>query len=64
MIYKFLDKKSASLNKSKGSGIVNEPNYLLANALHKPIIKKFEKEQFIRDLKTKFGVLIQPICNH
>ena len=26
MVYKFFDKKSASLNKSKGSGISNEPN--------------------------------------
>ena len=26
MVYKFFDKKSASLNKSSGSGIVNEPN--------------------------------------
>ena len=34
MIYKFFDKKS------KGSGI-NEPNYKLANELHKPIIRKF-----------------------
>ena len=35
MVYKFFDKKS------KGSGIANEPNYQLANELHKPIIKKF-----------------------
>ena len=27
MVYKFLDKKSASLNKSSGTGVVNEPNY-------------------------------------
>ena len=40
MVQKFFDKKSASLNKSSGSGIVNEPNYELANELHKPIIKK------------------------
>ena len=53
MIYKFLDKKSASLNKSKGSGIVNEPNYLLANALHKPIIKKFEKRTVYSRFKDK-----------
>ena len=37
MVYKFFDKKSS------GSGIVNEPNYQLANELHKPIIKKFKK---------------------
>ena len=43
MVYKFFDKKSASLNKSSGSGIVNEPNYQLANELHKPIIRKFRK---------------------
>ena len=41
MVYKFFDKKSALLNKSSGSGIVHEPNYQLANELHKPIIKKF-----------------------
>ena len=38
MVYKLFDKKSTSLNKSKGSGIVNEPNYQLANELHKWII--------------------------
>ena len=37
MIYKFFAKKS------KGSGIVNEPNYQLANDFHKPIIRKFKK---------------------
>ena len=45
----FFDKKSASLNKSKESGIAaslanksaNGPNYQLANELHKPIIKIF-----------------------
>ena len=41
MVYKLFDKKSALLNKSSGSGIVNEPNYELANELHKPINKKF-----------------------
>ena len=37
MVYRFFDKKS------KGSGIINDPNYLLANELHKPIIRKFKK---------------------
>ena len=45
MVYKFFDKKSASFNKSSGSGIVNEPNYQLANELHKPIIRKFKKRK-------------------
>ena len=36
MVYKFFDEKS------KGSGsITNEPNYQLANELHKPVIRKF-----------------------
>ena len=45
MAYRFFDKKSASLNKSSGSGIANEPNYQLANELHKPIIRKFKKNK-------------------
>ena len=52
IVYKFFDKKSALLNKSKGSGIVKEPNYQLENELHKPIIKKFKKRKvysFFRD---------------
>ena len=45
VVYNFFDKKSASLNKSSGSGIVNEPNYQLANELHKPIIRKLKKRK-------------------
>ena len=43
MVSKFFDKKSASLDKSKGGGIINESNYQLPNELHKPIIRKFIK---------------------
>ena len=39
MVYKFFDKMST------GSGIINEPNYQLANELHKPIISTFEKRK-------------------
>ena len=39
MVYRFLDKKS------KGSGIINEPNYQLTSELHKPIIKKIKKRK-------------------
>ena len=39
----FLIKKSTSLNKSSGSGVADEPNYHLANELHKPIIRKCKK---------------------
>ena len=35
IVYKFFDKKST------GCSITNEPNYQLANELHKPIIRKF-----------------------
>ena len=45
MVYRFFDKKSASLNKSSGNGITNEPNYQLANELHKPIIRKLKKRK-------------------
>ena len=45
MVYKFFDKKSASLDKYKGSGIINEPNYQLANELYKPIIRKLKKRK-------------------
>ena len=39
MVYKIFGKKSS------GSGIVNEPNYQLANELHKPIIRKLKKKR-------------------
>ena len=39
MVYKFFDKKS------RGNGIANEPNYQLANELHKPIIRKLKKRK-------------------
>ena len=39
MVYKFFDKKSS------GSGIVNEPNYQMADELHKPITRKIEKRK-------------------
>ena len=45
MVYKFFNKKSASLDKSKGSGIINEPNYQQTNELHKAIIRKFKKRK-------------------
>ena len=35
MVYKYFDKKS------KGSDIINEPNYQQSNELHKTIIRKF-----------------------
>ena len=54
MVYKFLDKKA------QGSGAHNEikQNIQLGDKLHKPIIRKFKKEQYILHLKITFGVLI------
>ena len=49
MVYKFLDKKS------KGSGIINKPNYKLANELHKPIVRKFKKRNVYSFLEIHFG---------
>ena len=43
MVYKFFDKKSS------GSGITNEPNYQLAEELHKPIIGKRKVYSSFRD---------------
>ena len=50
MVYKFYEKKSS------GGGFTNEPNYQLANELHKPIIRKFQKEKFIHLLDSIWGV--------
>ena len=45
MVYKFFDKKSSE------SGIADEPNYQLANELHKPIIRKLKKGKFYPSFK-------------
>ena len=52
MVYKFLDKKSS------GSGIVNESNYQLANELHKPIIRKFNKRKVYSSFRDNIWVMI------
>ena len=45
MIYKFFDKKS------KGSGIINEPNHQLASELYKPIKRKLKKRKVYSSFK-------------
>ena len=45
IFYKFFDKKSASLNKSSGSGVATEPNYQLANELRRQIIRKCKRRK-------------------
>ena len=52
MVYKFFDKKSS------GSGVATEPNYQLANELHRQIIRKFKRQKVIRHSETIFRVLI------
>ena len=52
MVYKFFDKKS------KGSGIINEPNYQLTNELINLLLKNLKKGKFINFLKTIFVVSI------
>ena len=62
-VYKFLDKKSASLadKATKGSGVTtltnksSSQNQQLAEELHKPIIRKFKKEKCSQRLKIIFG---------
>ena len=45
MVYKCFDKKSS------GTGVDAEPNYQLANELHRNIIRKFEKEKVYSSLR-------------
>ena len=52
MVYKFFDKNSS------GSRVDAEPNYQLANELHRRIIRNSRDEKFIHHLETMFGVLI------
>ena len=48
MVNKFFDKKSM------GSGTAKSSSLILADELHKPVIKKFNKI-YIRNLKTIYG---------
>ena len=52
MVHKFFYKEIS------GAAIKTMPNQQLGDELHKPIIRKFKKEEFILHLKTKLGVLI------
>ena len=50
MIYDIFDKKSS------GSGTATEPNYQLANELHRQIIKKCKKRKVYSYFETIFGM--------
>ena len=58
MVYKFFDKKSTLLTDQSvtGSGVANEPNYQLANELHKPIIRKFKKRKVYSGFRDNIWV--------
>ena len=45
MVYKFFDKKSS------GSGVAAEPNYQLANELHRQTIRKFTRRKINSSLR-------------
>ena len=45
VVYKFFDKKSASVVKSSGSGVDVEPNYQLASQLHRQVFRKCKKRK-------------------
>ena len=50
MVYNFFDKKC-------GSAIVNEPDYQLANELHKPIIRTFKKRKLYASFRDGIWVV-------
>ena len=51
MVYKFFDSKVASLDKKAMSGKGTENNKILAEELHKPVIKKFDKRKVYSQFK-------------
>ena len=56
MVYKFFDKKSVESGTAKPSSLERiASSSILADELHKPIIKNFEKEKYIRNLKIIYG---------
>ena len=55
MVYKFFDSKVAPLDKKTMSGKGIKNNKILAEELHKPAIKKFNKRKVYRNLKIMYG---------
>ena len=58
MVYKFFNKKSKGIGGKHVNIKLTPQNQQLAEELHKPIIRKFEKKKYIQHLKIIFGVLI------
>ena len=69
MIYKFFDKKSKGrgISASLANKSANQPNYQLANELHKPNIRKFKKRKVYSSFRDNiWGVDladIKPLIN-
>ena len=55
MIYNFFDSKVAPLDKKTMSGKGIKNNKIIAEELHKPVIKKLIKEKYIRNLEIIYG---------
>ena len=58
MVYTFFDEKSEK------SGIINEPNYQLANNFMYQLLENLRKGKLIHHIEIIFGVLIWLICSH
>ena len=58
MVYKCFDKKSSGSVAKHVKTKLTPQNQQLAEELHKPIIRNFEKERYKQHLKIIFGVLI------
>ena len=52
-VYKFFDSKVAPLNKKTLSGKCIKNNKILAEELHKPVIKKFNKRKVYSQFRDK-----------
>ena len=52
MVYNFFDKKSS------GNDVDAEPNYQLANELHRQIIRKFKRQKVYSSFRDNIWVLI------
>ena len=55
MVYKFFDKKSTGSGFKKLKNKTKSNSSILADELHKPIIRKLLNEKYIRNLKIMYG---------
>ena len=64
MVYKFFDSKVAPLNKKTMSDKGIKNNKILAEELHKPVIKKFPKRKVYSQFKDNIWEVDLAECNH